>query len=81
MLDAAVDYARQHGATLVEAYPVDPSRGRVPAASAFMGPLGMFERAGFEVVERRQWNAASPVRPIVRRAVRRRRSRGKRPGR
>ena len=74
LLGAAVDYARDHGATLVEAYPVDPSRGRVPAASAYMGPLGMFERAGFEVVERRQWNAASPVRPIVRRAIRRRRS-------
>lgn len=74
LLGAAVDYARDHGATLVEAYPVDPSRGRVPPASAYMGPLGMFERAGFEVVERRQWNAASPVRPIVRRAIRRRRS-------
>ena len=73
LLRAAVDYARDHGATLVEAYPVDPSRGRVPAASAYMGPLGMFERAGFEVAERRQWNAASPVRPIVRRAIRRHR--------
>lgn len=73
LLDAAVEYARDHGATLVEAYPVDPSRGRVPAASAYTGPLGMFERAGFEVVERRQWNAATPVRPIVRRAIRRRR--------
>jgi GNAT superfamily N-acetyltransferase len=75
LLDAAVDYARDHGATLVEAYPVDPSRGRVPAASAFTGPLGMFERAGFEVVERRQWNAATAVRPIVRRAIRRHRYR------
>ena len=74
LLDAAVDYARDHGATLVEAYPVDPLRGRVPAASAYMGPLGMFERAGFRVVERRQWNAATPVRPIVRRSIRRRRS-------
>jgi GNAT superfamily N-acetyltransferase len=74
LLDAAVEYARDHGATLVEAYPVDPSRGRVPPASAYTGPLGMFERAGFEVVERRQWNAATPVRPIVRRAIRRRRS-------
>jgi GNAT superfamily N-acetyltransferase len=70
LLDAAVDYAREHGATLVEAYPVDPSRGRVPAASAYMGPLGMFEDAGFAVVERRQWNAASPIRPIVRRRIR-----------
>lgn len=71
LLDAAVDYARDRGATLLEAYPVDPSRGRVPAASAFMGPLGMFERAGFQVVERRKWNATTPVRPIVRRAIRR----------
>jgi hypothetical protein len=31
-----------------------------------MGPLGMFERLGFEVVERRRWNATAPVRPIVR---------------
>jgi GNAT superfamily N-acetyltransferase len=73
LLDAAVGYARDQGATLVEAYPVDPSRGRVPAASAYTGPLGMFERAGFEVVERRQWNATTPVRPIVRRAIRRHR--------
>jgi GNAT superfamily N-acetyltransferase len=76
LLDAAVDHARDHGATLVEAYPVDPSRGRVPAAAAFMGPLGMFEQAGFEVLERRQWNATTPVRPIVRRAIRRRRTAG-----
>lgn len=70
LLDAAIDYARDHGAKLLEAYPVDPSRGRVPAASAYMGPLGMFESAGFEVVERRHWNATTPIRPIVRRAIR-----------
>ncbi len=73
LLDAAVEYARDHGATLLEAYPVDSSRGRVPAASAFTGPLAMFEHAGFQVVERRKGNAATPVRPIVRRAIRRRR--------
>lgn len=69
LLEAAVRYAREHGAGLLEAYPVDPSRGRVPAASAYMGPLAMYERAGFEVVARRQWNASSPVRPIVRREL------------
>src|SRR5688500_17317208 len=73
LLAAAVDYAREHGATLVEAYPVDTERGRVPAASAYTGALSMFERAGFDVVERRQWNATTPGRPIVRRAIRRRR--------
>ncbi len=74
MLSAAVDYARDHGATLLEAYPVDTSGGqRVSAASAYHGTLGMFERAGFSVVERRQFNATAPVRPIVRRAIRKRR--------
>jgi hypothetical protein len=29
----------------------------------------MFERAGFGVVERRQWNATTPVRAIVRLAL------------
>jgi GNAT superfamily N-acetyltransferase len=75
LLDAAVEYARDHGATLLEAYPVDTEGGRVPAAHAFKGTLGMFERAGFEVAERRRANAASAERPIVRRAVRRRRQR------
>jgi GNAT superfamily N-acetyltransferase len=69
MLDAAVEYARDHGATTLEAYPVDTSAGRVPAANAYQGTLRMFERAGFTVVERRQWNATTPVRPIVRRSL------------
>jgi hypothetical protein len=29
----------------------------------------MFEKAGFQVVERRQYNATSPIRPIVRRSL------------
>jgi hypothetical protein len=29
----------------------------------------MFERAGFREVARRQWNAKTPVRPIVRLAL------------
>jgi GNAT superfamily N-acetyltransferase len=69
LLDGAVAYAADHGARLLEAYPVDSSRGRVPAASAYMGPLAMYERAGFEVVARRQWNRTTPVRPIVRREL------------
>jgi len=75
LLDAAIEYARANGATLLEAYPVDTDGARVPAASAYKGTVGMFERAGFEVVERRQFNRTSPVRPIVRRRVRRPRAR------
>ena len=73
LLVAAVDYAREHGATLVEAYPVETDGERVPAAQAYKGTLGMFERAGFDIVERRQANSTSAPRPIVRRAVRRQR--------
>lgn len=70
LLDAAIAYARSHGATTLEAYPVEVPEGeRIPAANAFHGTLTMFERAGFTVVERRQWNATTPVRPIVRLAL------------
>ena len=72
LLAAAVDYARDHGATLLEGYPAE-TNGRLSAAAAYKGTVGMFEAAGFEVVERRQWNKTTPVRPIVRRAVRARR--------
>lgn len=66
LLDAAIAYARERGATTLEAYPVDTGEGRVPAASAYHGTLAMFEHAGFTVAARRQWNESSPVRPIVR---------------
>lgn len=66
LLAAAIDHARDQGATILEGYPVDTSGGRISAASAYHGTLGMFERAGFKVIERRQWNTTSPVRPIVR---------------
>ena len=69
LLAAGIDYARAHGATMLEAYPVDATDGRVPAAVAYRGTLGMFERAGFTVVDRRQWNPTTPVRPIVRMAL------------
>jgi len=73
LLAAAVDYARDHGATVLEGYPTETGGERVPSANVFKGTLGMFERAGFKVVERRQANAASTPRPIVRRAIRSRR--------
>ena len=74
LLNAAVDYAREHGATLLEGYPVETDGKRIPSANVYKGTVGMFERAGFAVVERRQFNRSTPVRPIVRRAIRRRRA-------
>lgn len=69
LLAAAVDYAAEHGATLLEAYPIETDGRRVPAADAYKGTVGMFEGAGFDVVARRQFNRTSPVRPIVRREL------------
>jgi ribosomal protein S18 acetylase RimI-like enzyme len=69
LLDAAIEYATEHGATLLEAYPVDTDGARVASASAYKGTLSMFESVGFEVVDRRRANRTSPVRPIVRRAA------------
>ncbi len=67
LLDAGIGYARELGATTLEAYPVEiPAGGRIASGDVFRGTLAMFERAGFEVVARRQWNATTPVRPIVR---------------
>jgi GNAT superfamily N-acetyltransferase len=71
LLDAAIAYARDQGASILEAYPVDTGEGRVSAASAFHGTLSMFEHLGFQVVARRQWNASTPVRPIVRMEIQR----------
>jgi len=69
LLHAGIAHARRHGATMLEAYPVDTSEGRIASANAFKGTLGMYLRAGFVEVARRQWNAATPARPIVRMAL------------
>ncbi len=69
LLAAAIEHARRHGATMLEAYPVDTGGERIPSPNAFKGTLSMFERAGFEVVARRQATADSQPRPIVRLAL------------
>jgi GNAT superfamily N-acetyltransferase len=61
LLRAAVGYAGQQGARIVEGYPVDPSKGRYPDAFAYTGLVSSFRAAGFEEVARR-----SAHRPIMR---------------
>ena len=69
LLKAAIDYARAHGATLLEAYPTDTGDRRIPANEAFKGTLSMFGQAGFEVAGMRQATPTSTPRPIVRRSL------------
>jgi GNAT superfamily N-acetyltransferase len=52
LLEAAVAHARDHGARVIEAYPVDPSIRKTSAAELYHGPLPTFEAAGFETVAR-----------------------------
>jgi GNAT superfamily N-acetyltransferase len=67
LLAAGIDYAREQGATMLEAYPVEVADGgRIPSANVYRGTLSMFEDAGFQVVARRQAPGSDTTRPIVR---------------
>jgi GNAT superfamily N-acetyltransferase len=61
LLQAAKDHARRHGATLLEGYPVEPSKGRLPDPFVYTGLPSAYRAAGFVEVARR-----SPTRPIMR---------------
>jgi GNAT superfamily N-acetyltransferase len=47
LIPAAVEYVRQQGGSIVEAYPTQPKGGRMPPVSSYMGLPGLFARAGF----------------------------------
>ena len=64
LLAAAVEYARQKGATAVEGYPVEPRKDRMPDIYAWMGLASMFEAAGFTEIARR-----SETRPLFRKVL------------
>lgn len=61
LLDAACEFAREHGAQVVEGYPISPAKQPYPVAYAWTGFEQVFRRAGFVEVARR-----SPTRPIMR---------------
>ena len=69
LLQGAIAYAGAHGATVVEAYPVD-KRDPSKDDAMWFGAKSMYDHAGFKEVARRK-----PTRPVVRldlRAVRQR---------
>jgi len=61
LLLAAVEYAGQHGARVVEGYPIEPKKDSAPDIYAFTGMASAFRKAGFVEVLRR-----SETRPIMR---------------
>ena len=61
LLRAAIDYAKENGAEIVEGYPVEPKEASAPDVFVFTGLVEAFRQAGFVEVLRR-----SPARPIMR---------------
>ena len=69
LLEAAMAYAREHGAGILEAYPVQTGGSRISSASVYTGTAAMFERAGFSVFAASTSKAASGTpRVVMRRA-------------
>ena len=63
LLDAAIRFADEQGATVVEAYPVDKP-DRSTDDFMFFGSKSLYDRAGFDEVARRK-----PTRPVVRKEL------------
>jgi GNAT superfamily N-acetyltransferase len=61
LLKAAVEHVRKQGGRIVEGYPVEPKKGRMPDPFAYTGLVFSFQKAGFVEVLRR-----SESRPIMR---------------
>jgi GNAT superfamily N-acetyltransferase len=61
LIEAAIAFATTHGASIIEAYPIDPRSPDVPAVFAWTGLVSAFEQVGFVEVARR-----SATRPIMR---------------
>ena len=61
LLRGTINYAREKGIKIIEAYPTIPTREKLPDSFAWIGLYKSFERAGFEIVDRTSKN-----RPMVR---------------
>ena len=63
LIDAAANFARQHGGKIIEAYPYEPT-GKANALSIYTGVSSTFAKMGFVEVARR-----SEGRPIMRKTL------------
>ena len=61
LLKGVIGYAKNNGIRTLEAYPTIPTTASLPDSFLWIGLYKTFERAGFEIVDRRSRN-----RPMVR---------------
>jgi len=66
----AIDYARDHGAPMLEAYPIDPEGTRLDVSFSYVGFTTTFERAGFTRVLETSATSARRPRWLMRRDLR-----------
>lgn len=61
LLKGAIEFARQEGIEILEAYPTIPTQDKLPDGFLWIGHYRSFEQAGFEIVD-----TTSKHRPMVR---------------
>ena len=61
LLKGVVQYAKENGIKVIEAYPTIPTQEKLPDSFAWIGLYKSFERAGFQIVD-----TTSKSRPMVR---------------
>ena len=61
LLKGIINYARENGIKIIEAYPTIPTQEKLPDSFAWIGLYKSFERSGFEIADRTSKN-----RPMVR---------------
>jgi GNAT superfamily N-acetyltransferase len=64
LIRGAMDYAGNHGAKLIEAYPVIRSESKDPRYQLYTGVFTTFRQMGFEVAAQR-----SKLRPVMRKSL------------
>jgi GNAT superfamily N-acetyltransferase len=70
LLAAASEYAKAHGARILEGYPVATDGGRIPSASVYTWTASMFEGAGFtKAADSTSKASAGTPRVVMRREV------------
>ncbi len=65
LLEAAVEYVRTQGGSILEGYAVEPKGGKMPDPFAYHGPTSLYRSVGFKEVSRR-----SETRPMMRLLIR-----------
>jgi GNAT superfamily N-acetyltransferase len=64
LLKGVIEYAKEKGIGIIEAYPTIPTQEKLPDAFAWIGLYSTFEKVGFKIVDRTSKN-----RPMVRYSV------------